>query len=410
MKLRIGFHAENDMPVWRAGALGAMASLAVGVSAFPAIAGDDECVIFDELASVDVPISILNYTIELDDSLLYLSTGIREAQVFDISDVTNPALMGGLGVGHHFQLVTDICLQDDIAYLSTIVEGGFFIVDMSDPAAPVTLGQIDGLSLYNVIAVGDLVYSAGPLPGTTNDPGFYIIDVADPSSPTIVSVTGTPGAAYSEAVEVKGNTAYIPAGDAGLIVMDVSDPLNPVMTGSLASLDSTLDVQIIGTRAYIADRDGGLRIADVSDPSSIAVLGGLPTVGAMSQVQVIDNICYATVREGGVFAFDVSDPSAIALVGTIPVINPWMTDLGIEDGVLFTAETNLLRVYSVDDQCSASCESVADMNNDGVLNFFDISIFLNAYVAGDPIADLNHDGALNFHDGSAFLGAYAGGC
>jgi hypothetical protein len=140
------------------------------------------------------------------------------------------------------------------------------------------------------------------------------------------------------------------------------------------------------------------------------VLGGFPTVGAMSRVQVIDNICYATVREEGVFAFDVSDPSAITLAGTIPVINPWMTDLAIQDGVMFTAEENLLRVFSVDDQCNAFCNSIANVNLDDSLDFFDVSLFLQYFFAQDPRADITGDSAFDFHDISIFIGEFTAGC
>jgi FG-GAP repeat protein len=52
----------------------------------------------------------------------------------------------------------------------------------------------------------------------------------------------------------------------------------------------------------------------------------------------------------------------------------------------------------------------ADINGDGVLNFFDISAFLTAFNNQNPIADFNNDGFWNFFDISAFLAAFAAGC
>lgn len=51
-----------------------------------------------------------------------------------------------------------------------------------------------------------------------------------------------------------------------------------------------------------------------------------------------------------------------------------------------------------------------DFNDDGVLDFFDVSIFINAFGAQDPVADLNQDRAFDFFDVSAFLSAYNAGC
>ena len=52
----------------------------------------------------------------------------------------------------------------------------------------------------------------------------------------------------------------------------------------------------------------------------------------------------------------------------------------------------------------------ADLNGDGVLNFFDVSAFLTAFNAQDPIADFNGDGLFNFFDVSAFLTDFNAGC
>lgn len=51
-----------------------------------------------------------------------------------------------------------------------------------------------------------------------------------------------------------------------------------------------------------------------------------------------------------------------------------------------------------------------DLNNDGNLDFFDISAFLSAFSAMNPIADFTNDGLFNFFDVSAFLGAFSAGC
>lgn len=53
---------------------------------------------------------------------------------------------------------------------------------------------------------------------------------------------------------------------------------------------------------------------------------------------------------------------------------------------------------------------VADYTNDGVLDFFDISFFLQAFQAQNPIADLTGEGIYDFFDVSAFLQAFSQGC
>lgn len=56
------------------------------------------------------------------------------------------------------------------------------------------------------------------------------------------------------------------------------------------------------------------------------------------------------------------------------------------------------------------CVCSADLNGDGELNFFDVSVFLQAYTNQQPLADINEDGVFNFFDVSQFIDAYGAGC
>jgi len=57
-----------------------------------------------------------------------------------------------------------------------------------------------------------------------------------------------------------------------------------------------------------------------------------------------------------------------------------------------------------------SCQCPADLNNNGRLNFVDVSIYITAYSNQNPIADFTGDGQFNFLDVSAFLSAFGAGC
>lgn len=52
----------------------------------------------------------------------------------------------------------------------------------------------------------------------------------------------------------------------------------------------------------------------------------------------------------------------------------------------------------------------ADLSGDGLLDFFDVSEFLQAFNNQDPVADFNDDTLFNFFDVSAFLSAFNAGC
>lgn len=63
----------------------------------------------------------------------------------------------------------------------------------------------------------------------------------------------------------------------------------------------------------------------------------------------------------------------------------------------------------VEDNLIAS-PCLADLNDDGELDFLDISAFLSAYTNMETDADLNSDGEFDFLDISAFLSSYSSGC
>ena len=76
------------------------------------------------------------------------------------------------------------------------------------------------------------------------------------------------------------------------------------------------------------------------------------------------------------------------------LINGSIVEAGVDD----------LRIERV------GCDSnPADLNGDGNLDFFDVSLFLQAFNAQDPLADFNADGTFNFFDVSSFLAAFAQG-
>lgn len=51
-----------------------------------------------------------------------------------------------------------------------------------------------------------------------------------------------------------------------------------------------------------------------------------------------------------------------------------------------------------------------DLNLDGTLNFFDVSVYIEAFIANDPQADCNRDGVFDAFDVLQFSSAFAEGC
>lgn len=96
---------------------------------------------------------------------------------------------------------------------------------------------------------------------------------------------------------------------------------------------------------------------------------------------------------------------ALAAFDGVPASGVWtltITDLGSTD-----AGTFLAACMRIDTR--PACP--ADLNTDGILNFFDLAAYLALFSAGDPAADLAAPfGVLNFFDLGEYLAHFNAGC
>ncbi len=130
----------------------------------------------------------------------------------------------------------------------------------------------------------------------------------------------------------------------------------------------------------LISQDFGWLLSSIGDHR---LMSGSPAVDAGNNALV--QAALTTDFDG--FARISDDPNTVDTgVGTAPIV-----DMG---------------VYEI--QGTAVC--LADVNNDGVLNFFDVSKFLSDFAASDPAADFTGDGLFNFFDVSVFLANFSGGC
>ena len=135
------------------------------------------------------------------------------------------------------------------------------VVSLVSPTAPLDLA---GLALGNpqhLSAAGGYVY-------VHDGAELAIIDATSPLTPTRVGTYPVGGA-----LTVTGTLGLLAAGDAGLQLLDLSDPAAPQLLSSVAPGWPALDLVVIGSRAYVAAGAQGVRVVDISAPLSPAVVG-----------------------------------------------------------------------------------------------------------------------------------------
>jgi hypothetical protein len=236
---------------------------------------------------------------------LYALVGGPAVGVFDLSDPTAPVLVGTCPVSYW---AAALAVEGDYAYYITLFR--LEIVDVSDPAAPFMVSSTPRESPYRVAAQNGYVYL-----GTEwyeGDCYLRVIDAANPYLPVEVGRCVVPG--LLEAVTVYGASAYVTTDlsstQAGLYVIDVSDPGAPAVVGfSLLDTLSPSDVMAADDFAYVVDMDRGLRTFDVHTPTAPQQVGGYTVAGGGYAVTVAGGCAYFDGRRGGLNIIDITDPA-----------------------------------------------------------------------------------------------------
>lgn len=244
---------------------------------------------------------------EIEGDRLYITSlwgPTSYLDIFDVSDPSDPDLLGGVYEGLTRYRVA-MAVHGGIAYLA-----GREIIDVVDAR------DIDGIALAppvitanqhsDIEVSGDSQYLF-----LSTIEGVEVLDLADPLRPVHVAKYDGP----------KGHTAYeagtLYVGGDGFWKLDVSDPISPVYPGLLVESTWSRGVYTEGSIAYLANSES-VSIVDVSDPLQPSVLTTYePPGGAVWDVATSPGMLAVAVGEAGVEFVDVSDPSTPDWVVTL---------------------------------------------------------------------------------------------
>jgi hypothetical protein len=148
--------------------------------------------------------------------------------VLDISVPVQPALVGLCTLGMRpGAVVRNVALKDSWAYVTGDSEylSGIYIVNVHDRVHPrlARFFAIDTGYALGLAAAGNYLYVG------TGSSGLLVLDITNPVQP--VEVTRCPQVPYANDVAFSGNYAAVAAGTAGVQVVDVTDLRNPVRYG-----------------------------------------------------------------------------------------------------------------------------------------------------------------------------------
>lgn len=228
----------------------------------------------------------------------WYTTGGPRLTAFDVTDPANPQLLGQSAMLH--DLFGALAVSGTHAYLGGTYSAGLVILDVSDPSAPHVISQWSGTGGTEGIALsGNYAYLATAY-------GLSIVDVSVPGAPSQVGMLATPDRARD--VAVRGGLAYVASDQAGLRIVDISDPADPqpLVTYNPFAYSCHPGIAVSGDYAYL--NCGGLRIVRVSTPAQPVLVASLYGSESVSDIVVADSLGFVTAGYDGLRIVDLSDP------------------------------------------------------------------------------------------------------
>jgi hypothetical protein len=284
-----------------------------------------------------------------EGDLLYVCASTR-FYVLDNADPMSPSVMGETSV---YDYGRDVAVAGDFAYVA-VDDEGLQIIDISDPNDPTTVGWIvTPGAAYDVALFENYAFVAA---GPANT--LEIVDVSNPAAPWIVDSFDVQGRA--NAVEIVDGIACVAASQAGLVILDVTNPIAPEILGIAETTGNTLEVVVSGTHAFLTVSDG-FAVADIADPTNPSFVGDV-WMDDPRDISLAGSYAIASDGVSGVKMIDVSYPSSPRIVGAVGLG-------GRTDGVAISGDfaysaNNVLRIVDISNPVSPLPVGMIDTGDD----------------------------------------------
>ena len=319
----------------------------------------------------------------------YVAAGSRSF-IIDISNPSAPVYVGRMtGYGGYHQYVN---VRSGYAYICNY-DAGLQIVNVTNPASPVNVMEIpSGYRTARIIFDGNYGYVA------IGDAGVAIYSTVNPASPvyvTQIQTTGRAASLYYGAITIGGTpTGHIFVANRnpapGVSAINVSTPSTPVTTSFLAAIPSATGSAYIpyylDGKVYVAYGTAGLRIIDVTNPSNVTLLGTADLGGDSRAVVASGNYAYVAARDSGVYVVDVTNPASPQKIKTIQT--PRARGIAINGSFIYVA-------------ASDSGMGIFDLTNPAnpiLVGYTGSSVYGENVAVNGNIAGITDYGQITFYD------------
>lgn len=173
-------------------------------------------------------------------------------RVIDVSDLANPVEVGSLQFPGS---VNDIVARNDTIYAAAD-DAGLRIIDASNPNNPVEIGNYPMQDLRDVFLRDQTIFLA-----SLDHPngGFVILDISDPTSPALVGQYSDPGFGPFH-IYVEGDYAILDDTFGELNMFLIADPANPQLVEEYLMPDLVTNLFVRDSLIYVSNARVGTQI------------------------------------------------------------------------------------------------------------------------------------------------------
>jgi len=187
------------------------------------------------------------------------------------------------------------------------------------------------------------------------DAGVEIVDISNPKHLRLLGHFETPSDAEAVALSKNGKIAYVANGDAGLLVVNVKNPAHPQVLGKVATVAWARDVILAKKKGlvYVADAYAGVQVIDVSNLRSPKIIATVDTPVEARRLALSHDgkLLFVADSYGGIQVIDVTVDKAPLIISHFKTLNIARGLVLSDDGTkLYVADTEAgLEIIDVSD-------------------------------------------------------------
>ncbi len=279
-----------------------------------------------------VPISYAGKVFVSGDNA-YIS-GESAVSIVDISNPSNLQELSTLNIElletHTLYSFGDIFVSDGYAYIvwsgddnSTYAYSTFLsAIDLGNPSIQETIEICDYPAYPNLYISGSYAYIGNS--GNDYVGGIYpgeirAVNISDPLNLSIEGTLNVPSNITD--LYISGSKAYAAGNVSGVHVIDLSIPSTPEISGGFGISNTANGVAVSGNYAFVTGYNT-LEVFDISSPESLQVAGSVDTPGTAVKFKISGDYAYVSDRDFGLQVIDLSNPLDIQIVGSVATPNP----------------------------------------------------------------------------------------